>query len=206
MDPLVEAECIARCRQGDPDAWDALFDQHYAVVGRFLFQLAPEFTRADVEELSQEVFLAAIKNLASFQGHSRLRTWLFRIAANKAKDFRERSRAAKRGGGLRPISLQAEPVEGEPPLDPPSPNPGPDLLLMEAERLHGVYRALDQIGHPCRELIELRYFGDLSYDEMGDALRMNPKTVSSRLSRCLDQLATIARSVLSQEDLSRFSV
>ena len=58
-----------------------------------------------------------------------------------------------------------------------------------------MHQALGQLGEPCREIIELRYFGDLSYDEISRSLDLNPKTVSSRLSKCLDQLEEIARKV-----------
>jgi hypothetical protein len=54
-----------------------------------------------------------------------------------------------------------------------------------------VRAALDQLGEPCRELLELRYFGDLSYEELAQALNLHPKTVSSRLSKCLDRLGQI---------------
>jgi RNA polymerase sigma factor (sigma-70 family) len=53
--------------------------------------------------------------------------------------------------------------------------------------------ALDQVGVACREIIELRYYGDLSYAEIASELQLNAKTVSSRLSKCLDQLGAIAR-------------
>ncbi|MDB6111695.1 MAG: polymerase, sigma-24 subunit, subfamily, partial [Pedosphaera sp.] len=55
------------------------------------------------------------------------------------------------------------------------------------------------LGEPCREIVELRYFGDLSYEELSRALELNPKTVSSRLSKCLDRLESIARAVFSGE-------
>jgi RNA polymerase sigma factor (sigma-70 family) len=58
---------------------------------------------------------------------------------------------------------------------------------------------LDQVGEPCREIIELRYFGDLSYDELSLELKLNAKTVSSRLSKCLDKLEAIARKIFSGE-------
>jgi RNA polymerase sigma-70 factor (ECF subfamily) len=206
MDPDAEAELIARCRRGEAQAWDGLFDQHYAAAGRFVFQLAPDFTREDVEEICQETFLSVIKNLSSFNGKSRLQTWLFRIAANKARDYRERQRAAKRGGGQTPVSLQAEDPENGLSIDPPSPAPGPDTGIMNAERAALLRVSLDQLGEPCREIIELRYFGDLSYEEIGNALQLNVKTVSSRLSKCLDRLEEIARSVFSRENTPRFSV
>src|SRR5256714_12847933 len=95
----AEARLLARCRRGEAAAWDELFDLHYAAAGRFIFQLSHQFTREDAEEICQEVFLAVIKNLNSFHGQSQFQTWLFRIAANKARDYRERLHAAKRGGG-----------------------------------------------------------------------------------------------------------
>jgi RNA polymerase sigma-70 factor, ECF subfamily len=198
MDP--EAELLARCRRGDADAWDELFDRHYAAAGRFIFQLAPDFTREDAEEICQDVFLSVIKNLDSFHGDSRFQTWLFRIATNKARDFREKRTAAKRGGGQTPLSLQAEdPATGLTP-DPPGHRPGPDEALMNIEQMALVRAALDQLGEPCREIVELRYFGDLSYEELSEALKLNPKTVSSRLSKCLDRLEGITRRLFSREN------
>ena len=70
---------------------------------------------------------------------------------------------------------------------------------MEACQL--VRQSLDQLGEPCREIIELRYFGDLSYAEIAAELRLNPKTVSSRLSKCLDQMGMIAKEIFPRENL-----
>jgi RNA polymerase sigma-70 factor (ECF subfamily) len=202
MGSTIESELIRRCRRGDAGAWDELFDLHYAATGRFVFQLAHDFTREDAEEICQEVFLSVIRSLNSFQGNCQLQTWIFRIAANKARDYRQRRQAAKRGGGQTTISLQAEPLEDGAKIDPPSASLGPDAVLMNAERLALLQAALEQLGDPCREIIELRYFGDLSYEELSDALDLNPKTVSSRLSKCLDRLENIARTVFSGAKLA----
>ena len=199
-----EAQLLARCRRGDPNAWDDLFDRHYAAAGRFVFQLGSDFTPEDVEEICQEVFLSVIKNLNSFNGESQFQTWLFRIAANKGRDYRERQHAAKRGGGQTPVSLHAEDPETGLTIDPPSHAPAPDAELLNAEKAELVRAALDQVGEPCREIIELRYFGDLSYEELSRALKLNPKTVSSRLSKCLDRLEEIARKVFSREKTGAF--
>jgi len=195
----AEAQLLARCRRGDADAWDELFDRHHAAAGRFVFQLGSDFAHEDVEEICQEVFLSVIRNLQSFQGGSQFQTWLFRIAANKARDFREKQHAAKRGGGRTPLSLNAEDSETGLTIDPPSTAPTPDADLLNVERAELVREALDQVGEPCREIIELRYFGDLSYDELSRDLELNPKTVSSRLSKCLDRLEAIARRIFSGE-------
>ncbi len=194
-----ESELLARCRRGEAAAWDELFDLHYAATGRFVFQLGSDFTREDVEEICQEVFLSVIKNISSFQGESQFQTWLFRIAANKARDYREKLHAAKRGGGQIPLSLNAEDPETGLTLDAPSSAPSPDVDLLNTERAELVREALDQIGEPCREIIELRYFGDLSYEELSVELQLNAKTVSSRLSKCLDKLEIIAQKIFSGE-------
>ena len=194
----AEAELLARCRRGEAGAWDELFDRHYAAAGRFVFQLGHDFSREDVEEICQEVFLSVIRNLGSFQGGSQFQTWLFRIAANKARDYRERQRAAKRGGGQVPLSLQAEDPESGLTIDPPGTAPAPDLALLNAEQAALVHQALDQLDEPCREIIQLRYFGDLSYDEISRSLGLNAKTVSSRLSKCLDRLEGIARRIFAR--------
>ena len=199
MNSSAEGELLARCRRGDARAWDELFNWHYAAAGRFIFQLAADFTREDVEEICQETFLSVITHLDSFDGRSQFQTWLFRIAANKARDYRERQRAAKRGGGQVPLSLNAEDPETGLSIDPPSSAPGPDGILLGAERMSLLRDALDQLGDPCREVLELRYFGDLTYEEIGAALNMNLKTVSSRLSKCLDRLEALGRQMLSRE-------
>jgi RNA polymerase sigma-70 factor (ECF subfamily) len=197
MEAMPEAELLARCHRGDAAAWDVVFDRHYYAVGRFVFQLYPQLSHEDTEEICQEVFLSMIKNLGSFQGNSQLQTWLFRIAANKARDLRDRQMAAKRGGGQVTVSLNEEPASGAPPLDPPSTAPGPDAVLVSGESAELLRAALDRLGEPCREIIELRYFGDLSYEEISAALKLNAKTVSSRLSKCLDKLEAIARPLFS---------
>ena len=196
----AEAELIARCRGSDDEAWDALFDMHYATVARFVFQLSADFSHEDTEEICQETFLSVVRNLGSFQGRSSFQTWLLRIAANKAMDFREKMRAAKRGGSTIHLSLHSTGHDEGPPVDPPSPSLSPDALLVNAETSQLVRQSLDRLNAPCREIIELRYFGDLSYVEIAAELRLNPKTVSSRLSKCLDRLAAIAQEIFPREN------
>ncbi len=194
-----ETELLARCRRGDADAWDELFNLHYGAAGRFIFQLGSDFTREDAEEICQETFLSVIRNLDSFHGGSQFQTWLFRIAANEARDFRERRNAVKRGSGQAPLSLQAEDPESGLTLDPPAELPAPDEIIMTVEKMALVREALDHLGEPCREIIELRYFADLSYEELSATLKLNVKTVSSRLSKCLDRLEGLAQKVFSRE-------
>jgi RNA polymerase sigma factor (sigma-70 family) len=124
-----------------------------------------------------------------------LQTWLFRIAANKSKDFRERKNAIKRGSGTPSVSFNALNGKNGQPLDPPDSVPGPDQILLNKENLDLLYQAMAQLGSPCQELLELRYFGTLEYSEIAQELDLHPKTVSSRLSRCLDRFKELARPI-----------
>jgi RNA polymerase sigma-70 factor (ECF subfamily) len=202
-----EAELLARCRKSESDAWDELFDRHYAAAGRFIFQLGYDLTREDVDEICQEVFLTVIKSLNSFQGNCQFQTWLFRIAANKTRDYRQKQTAAKRGGGQVPLSLHQNSDDPDGfVIDLPSAAPGPDLSLIQSENILLVGEALEHLGGPCQEIIELRYFADLSYEEIARSLDLNMKTVSSRLSKCLDKLEAVAKALISREKKSPTSV
>lgn len=201
-----EKELIIRCRKGDADAWDALFERFYPMAGKFVRQLSSGFSEEDVEEICQEVFLAVIRNLEHFHGHSSFRTWLFRIAANKGRDYIDKQRAVKRGGGEAVFSLDAENPDTGLKLDPPSAAPAPDFAMLNEERMLLVREALDRLGDPCREVIELKYFGDLSYEEIAAELRLNAKTVSSRLSKCLDKLEPIATALFAGERIRENAV
>ena len=127
-----------------------------------------------------------------------VQTWIFRIAVNKTRDYRDRRQAAKRGGGQTPVSLQAEDPETGLTLDVPSAALGPEATLLKVEEAQLLDKALNRLDEPCREVIQLRYFADLSYDEISQALGLNIKTVSSRLSKCLDRLEEIARRVFAE--------
>ncbi len=192
----TEAELIAECRRGAAEAWDALFDKYYGVVARFIFQLSADFNHEDTEEICQETFVSVVRNLSSFQAKSSFQTWLLRIASNKAMDFRAKATAAKRGGTTTHVSLNGA---DDLPIDPPSPRPAPDAALLLSENFALVRQSLDRLDAPCREIIELRYYGDLAYDEIASELRLNPKTVSSRLSKCLDRLGAIAKQIFPRE-------
>ena len=204
-DHANESALLSRCLKGDADAWDELFTRHYEPAARFVFQLGYDLTREDVEEICQEVFLTVVHSLKTFQGNCQFQTWLFRIAANKARDYRQKMSAAKRGSGVRPLSLHASDFDDSPAIDPPSPLPAPDLALLKSERTTLVGQALDQLGPPCQEVIELRYFADLSYDEISASLGLNVKTVSSRLSKCLDRLEAILSRLLNAEKQEKTS-
>ncbi len=206
MCPAEERELLQRCRAGEPASWDLFFEAYYGAVGRFVCQLVPDATLEDVEEIAQDAFVAAIRAIDTFRGQSRVQTWLLRIAANKAHDFHNRRLAAKRGAGRAPIPLDDEdPVSGRK-LDPPATGRAPDEVLLSNEAMAEVRLGLDRLQEPCRAILELRYFADLDYEAIATVLNLHPKTVSSRLSRCLDRLGRLMQSERDREQVRRAAV
>lgn len=206
MSPLEEQALLDRCRSGKGEAWDEFFDAFYGPTHRFVSQLLPDGSLQDLEDVCQEAFLAAIRALPSFGGRSRIQTWLCRIAANKARDHRDHRSAAKRGGGRSTLSLDASGTTGHDPREVPDPSRRPDQHLASEEAMLEVRQALDRLDEPCRDILELRYFADLAYDAIGEALNLNTKTVSSRLSRCLDRLGHLLQAGPSPEEPGASSV
>ena len=112
--------------------------------------------------------------------------------------------AAKRGGGEIPLSLQAENEEGNRLIDPPSSDASPDEGMVQEEDWRLVGEALAELGGACQEILELRYFGDLSYHEISAELEINEKTVSSRLSKCKGKLETVMRNLFFRRNMGVF--
>ncbi len=76
--------------------------------------------------------------------------------------------------------------------------------MIQDEDWRLVGEALAQLGGSCQEILELRYFGDLSYHELSLELEINEKTVSSRISKCKGKLASVMRNLFSQRNLGAF--
>jgi RNA polymerase sigma-70 factor (ECF subfamily) len=205
MELDAERQLIEACLKGDQRAWDVFFEQNYEPTARFVWQLSASFTPEDIEEICQEVFLRVIRTLPNFRGGSRVQTWVLRIAANYSKDFLSRRTAAKRGSGQPPVSLDQMNPEGLE-LQIAGRQPSPAAEIMSREDCELVRHGLDSLEEPCREVIQLKYLADLSYDEISLTLGVNPKTVSSRLSRCLDALERILSATFQRENSNSSTV
>lgn len=199
MERAAETELARRCLDGDEEAWNTFFDAHHAPLVRFAFSFSDRLTAEDAEEIAQETLLAAVRALPTFRGRCALQTWLFRIALNKARDHLERASALRRGGGRATLPLKGGALPGEDGqdrgADPPDPSPPPDRAAALDDDSRLIRETLDRLGPPCDDLLRLRYYAGLDLAEIAAALGLNIKTVSSRLSRCLERLETLLRPI-----------
>jgi len=194
-DPAIDAavldDLVRRTQRGELAAFNSLVlryqDALYSLVARMLTD------RAAAEDVTQEAFVAAWRNIGTFRGGS-FRAWLFTIAANRARDeLRRRVR--------RPTtSLDAardDPDRAD--LDPPDRDPTPEGVAEQTEMRAALEVALRELPDDWREVVVLSDIHGLDYAEIAQATGVAVGTVKSRLSRARARLRDI---VLASRELT----
>ena len=183
----AEAQFLERLKAGEAAAFNRLVEERHADIYALLYRLTEDPEEA--RDLTQETFLQAFRHLAGFRGEADLRTWLYRIAVNQA---RNRWRWWKRRRRDRTVSLDAPAGESsDAPLSaglPGRDGEDPEALALARERERALLSALRTLSRPYREVIVLRDIEGLSYEEVALALEINVGTVKSRLSRGRNEL------------------
>jgi RNA polymerase sigma-70 factor (ECF subfamily) len=176
-----EAALIERCRTGDEAACSELVAVHQRMVFTLALHLLGD--RDEALDLSQEVFLRVFRTLASFRGQSALRTWIYRIVVNQA---RNRQRWWRRRRRAEQVSLdehlqQFGDVESKTDVL-------PDRLLASKEAASRIWQALDRLPFDQRTALILREVDGLRYEEIAFSLGVAVGTVKSRLTRARQAL------------------
>jgi RNA polymerase sigma-70 factor (ECF subfamily) len=171
-----EAALIQRCAEGDEIAFADLVAEHQRMVVQLAINLLGD--RDEALDLSQEVFLRVFRTIGRFRGQSSLRTWIYRIAVNQA---RNRHRFWRRRHRADQVSLDAH-VASHGELFSAAAL-GPDRLLAQKELAARLERALDALPFDQRTAIVLREVDGLSYEEIAFSLGVAIGTVKSRLTR-----------------------
>lgn len=161
---------LAACR-ADPAAFSRLYQRYLGRVYRYLYFRVRE--RAVAEDLTSQVFLAALEGMPRYNHRGAFAAWLFAIARRKAADHFRLQRGQ--------VSLEAlhDSLSGEG-------DPLPRLIAdEETERLEALVSSLSQDE---QELLRLRFAAELSFAELAEVLRRNPAAVKMQLYRLLNRL------------------
>jgi len=179
----AEPGLVERCRQGDPQAFAGLVGQHEGMVLNLAARLLGDAEEA--RDIAQDVFLQVYRTLASFQGRSTLRTWIYRIVVNQCRNrqrwWRRRRRAAA-------CPLEAITPADEAKMAAASADPSPFDRLARRERARRLDAALARLSFDHRAILLLREVEGLSCEQIGSTLGLPVGTVKSRLSRARDGL------------------
>jgi RNA polymerase sigma-70 factor (ECF subfamily) len=175
----LDRNILERHRRGDATAFEALVGAYSEPLFNLAFRLLGN--REDALDLQQEVLLKAYRSLGRFRGDAALRTWLYRIAVNAAKNRARFWSRVKRGPA---VSLDAADAGGRPAADRISdPRPGPEGEVYGHEIQARVQRGLDRLPLSQRLVVVLRDVEGMEYREIADALGISLGTVKSRLAR-----------------------
>jgi len=169
------ADTIARARAGDAEAWGEIYRQYAAPIFRFCRRALP--TREDAEDATTEIFLKVKEKLAQYDAQRPFAAWLYRVSANHCWDILRRRRIRQ--------DLETDGVETMP-LEHPDPSQL-DQLITERSGAQ-VRSALDRLPRRARMALVLRYYSDMSYDEIAETLGVRRAFVGVLLLRARHQL------------------
>lgn len=175
MDQMAEEAALTRRAQsGDQAAFATLVQRYSGAVFNQAYRMLNDVHEA--EDAVQEVFLRAFRRIDSFDPERRFVTWLLSIGSNYCIDRLRRRRGTRLD--LDDVAVWL-----------PSGDPGPERHALLDERRAAVQRALQRLSETYRSVTVLRYWHDLSYLEIAEALGLSEATVKTRLHRARKQLA-----------------
>tara|TARA_B100000900_G_scaffold263506_1_gene224778 strand:+ start:301 stop:936 length:636 start_codon:yes stop_codon:yes gene_type:complete len=171
----TDQQLVQRSQRGDLRAFDLLVLKYQGRIAALVSRYVSD--AGEVEDVTQEAFIKAYRALGKFRGDSAFYTWLYRIAANAAKNHL----VAK---GRRPgANATIEDAEGYDEGGLLSESASPEALAMGEELAEVVESALDELPDELKAALMLREFDGLSYDDIADVLGCPVGTVRSRIFR-----------------------
>ena len=168
-------EAIARARTGDADAWGELYREYAPAIFRFCRRALP--SREDAEDATMDIFMKLKEKLVQYDQTRSFTAWLYKVAANHCWDILRRRKTRQ--------DKETEDVETVP-LEHPDPNQLEKLIQQKTGE--EVRRALDKLGARARMALVMRYYSDMSYDEIADALGVRRAFVGVVLLRARHEL------------------
>jgi len=168
-------DLIVRARAGDSQAWGDLYREFAPAIFRFCRRAMP--TQEDAEDATMEIFMKLREKLVQYDPGRSFTAWLYRVAANHCWDMLRR-RKARHDKDTQDID--------DLPLEAPEPNQLEKLI--EERTSEEVRKALDKLGARARMALVMRYYSDMSYDEIADALGVRRPFVGVVLLRARHEL------------------
>lgn len=180
-----ENELVKKAKAGDRAAFDALVKHCARDIYNLCLRLCGN--KASAEDIAQDAFINAYKNMGKFEQKGPFGAWVYRIAVNAWKN---RVRYEKRRFFFRHDSLDEamETDDGQMQKQLPDDKPAPDADIEKHQKSERIHRALAELGEEAKEMIVLRDMEELSYEEIAGVTGLALGTVKSRIARARDAL------------------
>lgn len=173
-------ELVQKALQGDEKAFARLLGRYKDAIYFMLLKMVNN--RSDAEDLTLEAFGKAFKNLHQYSPTYAFSTWLFKIASNNCIDF-----LRKKKGTFVSIENNDQ-SENQEQIKIPSKEPNPEEKLIRMQRAILLRKVVRRLKPRYQTLVELRYFNELSYEEIAKELHLPLGTVKAQLFRAREML------------------
>lgn len=168
---------VNQAKDGNRSAFAQLVDQFHAEVFRMVYYRIR--SRADAEDIAQDVFLKAYQKISSVKDASRFRGWLFSITLNRIRDFQRK----KRFRSL--FKVDDENIESQSPAETGTDPPEALDHVLREDFWRQIRLILNKLSKMEREVFLLRFFDHLNINEIAGALKKNESTIKTHLYRAL---------------------
>ncbi|MEM8997683.1 MAG: sigma-70 family RNA polymerase sigma factor [Acidobacteriota bacterium] len=170
-----DEELVASILEGQPELFADLVGRYQGRLVNYLYRMLRN--QEDAHDLAQEVFVKIYGALDRFDPKYRFSTWLFRVAQNAAIDTIRKRR-------LKLVSIHRDDSDGDGgDWELPGEDPTPYQTSRNIERGSAIHKAIDELPHEYKELISMRHYAELSYDDIAKLKDMPLGTVKNKLFR-----------------------
>ncbi len=190
--PQTDAAVVALARDGDSEAFRALVDRHSRAVYRLAYRMTG--TPQDADDVVQETFLKAYKQLGRFESRANFSTWLHRIAVNCSIDL---IRARPR----RETGHDAEDLDQLGAGDDGQQQASPERLMLSTEVQHRVARAMSSLSRMERAAFVLRHFEGQSIEEISRALGLKTNATKHSVFRAVKKMRVALEPLVGTSEL-----
>jgi RNA polymerase sigma-70 factor (ECF subfamily) len=175
----TDEQLVERALDGDGDAFGEVVRRWERKIYALAYGILGSVE--DARDAAQETFIAAYRNLQGFRGEAKVSSWLHRIAVNQCITRQRRARVRAETGFEDEIKATGEHFLA-------SAHASPAGATESEERAEAVRRAVAALPTELREVVLMKEFEELTFQEIADALRIPLSTVKSRLYTALKQL------------------
>ncbi|UAA37977.1 sigma-70 family RNA polymerase sigma factor [Paraneptunicella aestuarii] len=169
-----DEQLIKKALSGNDNAWLKIVKRYEKAVYNYGIRMTGN--TEDALDLMQEVFISVYRNLATFRSEGSFKGWLFRIASYRCVEF-YRKKKPTQGLDDAPEQVCEEPL--------------PEQMLLMNQSNKQLIGALQQLPLAQRAVLELKFFGQFTFDEIAQQLDVPSNTVKSRLYSALEKLKQI---------------
>jgi RNA polymerase sigma-70 factor, ECF subfamily len=190
MDGEALSAAIRGAQRGESACLDRLVERFAGRIFGFLYRMTG--SRQDAEDLMQEVFVRLVRMIGAYKHDGRFEAWIFRIAANLARDRVRKVRRSPKLLALVESDADSASASGALPMDELASAEEPvDAGLVRAESVDALHAALNELPAAEREVIMLRHFSQMTFKEIAEATNVPLGTALARGHRGLARLRGI---------------